>query len=255
MAFFVAQTEFDKARAVAARAVKTILYTEEREKLNVYTAWLNLEHAHGSERSLREVFVKAVQVNDSFKVHSALLDIYEAAGALRDAGELHDRCCKLFGRENVTVWVRAAAHALRTKAASGTKQVLARALQALPRAKHLNVIAKFAQLEFKSGHAERGRTLLDELLATKPKRVDIWGIYIDLELAHGDVARTRRLFERVTALSGLSVQKMKSLFARHLEFETEHGDARTQAAVKDRARAFIERKLAARASAADADNE
>jgi rRNA biogenesis protein RRP5 len=46
----------------------------------------------------------------------------------------------------------------------------------------ISLISKFAQMEFKFGSAERGRTIFETLLATYPKRVDLWNIYLDLEI-------------------------------------------------------------------------
>ena len=39
---------------------------------------------------------------------------------------------------------------------------------------------KFAQLEFKFGEPERGRTVFESVLSNYPKRVDLWSIYIDM---------------------------------------------------------------------------
>jgi rRNA biogenesis protein RRP5 len=47
-------------------------------------------------------------------------------------------------------------------------------------------ISKFAQLEFRHGSAERGRTIFEELVATNPRRIDLWSIYLDMELLAGD---------------------------------------------------------------------
>ncbi len=41
---------------------------------------------------------------------------------------------------------------------------------------------KFAQLEFRSGSVERGRTLMEGLLQQNPKRADLWSVFIDLEM-------------------------------------------------------------------------
>lgn len=48
------------------------------------------------------------------------------------------------------------------------------------------MISKFAQLEFKHGFPERGRTLFEGILSNYPKRVDIWNIYVDMETKVGD---------------------------------------------------------------------
>lgn len=49
----------------------------------------------------------------------------------------------------------------------------------------VDVIAKFAQLEFRYGDAERGRTMFDKVLTSYPKRTDLWSVFIDLMVKHG----------------------------------------------------------------------
>lgn len=49
----------------------------------------------------------------------------------------------------------------------------------------VDMIAKFAQLEFRYGDAERGRTMFDKVLTSYPKRTDLWSVFIDLVVKHG----------------------------------------------------------------------
>jgi hypothetical protein len=44
-------TEIEKARAIAHRALSTISFREEQEKLNVWCALLNLENLYGTKVS------------------------------------------------------------------------------------------------------------------------------------------------------------------------------------------------------------
>jgi rRNA biogenesis protein RRP5 len=52
-------------------------------------------------------------------------------------------------------------------------------------------ISKFAQMEFKYGEAERGRTLFEEILSNYPKRVDLWSVYLDMEIKTGEAENIR----------------------------------------------------------------
>jgi rRNA biogenesis protein RRP5 len=79
MAMQLHMAEIDRARAVAERALKTINYREEQEKLNVWIAYMNLENTYGTAESLKYVFERAVQVNDPLAVHKQLVNIYERA--------------------------------------------------------------------------------------------------------------------------------------------------------------------------------
>lgn len=63
----------------------------------------------------------------------------------------------------------------------------------------VQVISKFAQLEFKLGDAERGRTIFEGIIDSYPKRLDLWFVYIDMETKQRNVAAVRALFDRVLA--------------------------------------------------------
>eukprot|EP00955_Chlamydomonas_euryale_P040845 351828-Chlamydomonas_euryale.AAC.4 len=51
--------------------------------------------------------------------------------------------------------------------------------QALPKRKHIKLITRSALLEFRSGSAERGRSIYESVLRNYPKRLDLWSQYID----------------------------------------------------------------------------
>lgn len=50
---------------------------EEREKLNVWVAWMNLENLYGTQSTLMAVFQDAVQQNEPMEVYLQLVSIYE----------------------------------------------------------------------------------------------------------------------------------------------------------------------------------
>ena len=50
--------------------------------------------------------------------------------------------------------------------------------------KDVEMVNKFAQLEFKYGDIERAKTMYDSLLFTYPNRTDIWSVYIDMLVKH-----------------------------------------------------------------------
>lgn len=82
------------------------------------------------------------------------------------------------------------------------RALLPRALQSLPSHTHVEVTSKFGQLEFRSpkGDIERGRTVFEGLLASFPKRADLWNVLLDLEIKVGDAEQVRRLFERALGI-------------------------------------------------------
>ena len=77
MSFQLQLSEIDKAREVAKRALQTISFREEKEKLNVWMALLNLENVYGTDESLETAFKDAARHNDSKTVHLRFASILE----------------------------------------------------------------------------------------------------------------------------------------------------------------------------------
>ncbi|XP_066094534.1 protein RRP5 homolog isoform X1 [Saccopteryx bilineata] len=238
MAFHLQATEIEKARAVAERALKTISFREEQEKLNVWVALLNLENMYGSQESLTKVFEQAVQYNDPLKVFLQLADVYTKSGKFQEASELYSRMLKRF-RQEKAVWIKYGAFLLRRGQAGASHRVMQRALECLPKREHVDVISKFAQLEFQLGDAERAKAMFENTLSTYPKRTDVWSVYIDMTIKHGSQKEVRDIFERVIHLS-LAPKRMKFFFKRYLDFEKQHGTEKEVQAVKAKALDYVE---------------
>ncbi|XP_006831373.1 PREDICTED: protein RRP5 homolog [Chrysochloris asiatica] len=240
MAFHLQATEIEKARAVAERALKTISFREEQEKLNVWVALLNLENMFGSQESLTKVFERAVQYNEPLKVFLHLADIYTKSEKFQEAGELYNQMLKRFRLEKA-VWIKYGSFLLRRGQAGTSHRVLQRALECLPKKEHMDVITKFAQLEFQLGDAERAKAIFENTLSTYPKRTDVWSVYIDMTIKYGNQKEVRDIFERVIHLS-LAPKRMKFFFKRYLDYEKQHGTERDVQAVKAKALEYVEAK-------------
>src|SRR6201999_3766760 len=70
-------SEIDKAREVAKRALDTINFREEKEKLNVWIALMNLENVYGTDESLESVFKDAARHCEPKTVHLRLASILD----------------------------------------------------------------------------------------------------------------------------------------------------------------------------------
>ncbi|NXY75065.1 RRP5 protein, partial [Glareola pratincola] len=240
MAFHLQATEIEKARAVAERALKTICFREEQEKLNVWVALLNLENMYGTEESLMKVFERAVQYNEPLKVFQHLCDIYANSEKYKQAEELYHTMLKRF-RQEKSVWLKYASFLLKQGQTEATHRLLERALKALPTKEHVDVISRFAQLEFRFGDPDHAKALFESTLNTYPKRTDIWSIYMDIMIKHGSQKEVRDIFERVIHLS-LAPKKMKFFFKRYLDYEKKFGTAESVLAVKRAALEYVETK-------------
>lgn len=73
-------SEIDKAREIGKRALQTINFREEGEKLNVWIALLNLENQFGTDDTLDRVFKDAARANDSKTIHLRLAAIFDESG-------------------------------------------------------------------------------------------------------------------------------------------------------------------------------
>ncbi|XP_044202134.1 protein RRP5 homolog isoform X2 [Thunnus albacares] len=240
MAHHLQATQIEQARAVAERALKTISFREEQEKLNVWVALLNLENMYGTEESLKKVFERALQFCEPMPVYQQLADIYAKSDKTKDAEGLYKTMVKRF-RQNKAVWLSYGTFLLQQGESDSASALLQRALKSLPSKESVDVIAKFAQLEFRYGDAEKGRTMFDKVLTSYPKRTDLWSVFIDLMVKHRSQKDVRALFDRVIHLS-VSVKKIKFFFKRYLEYEKKHGTPQSIQTVKEKAMEFVEAK-------------
>ncbi|XP_029466152.1 protein RRP5 homolog [Rhinatrema bivittatum] len=240
MAFHLHATEIEKARAVAERALKTISFREEQEKLNVWVALLNLENMYGTEDALMKVFGRAVQYSEPLKVFQQLAEIYTQSEKYKQADDLYNTMLKRF-RQEKSVWLKYATFLLKQGQTEAAHRLLQRALNCLPDKEHVDVISKFAQLEFHMGDVERAKAIFESTLSNYPKRTDLWSIYIDMMIKHGSQQEVRSIFERVIHLS-LAAKRMKFFFKRYLEYEKKYGNAESTQAVKEKALEYVESK-------------
>ncbi|KAJ3186618.1 hypothetical protein HDU85_007438 [Gaertneriomyces sp. JEL0708] len=239
MAFQLQMAEVEKARLVAERAISTINYREEQEKMNLWVAYMNLENTYGTQESLLKVFERAIAMNNPKATYFHLVRIYERTEKWDQAEQLYQVMTKRF-KESSKVWTNFGLFCLRRRKVDDARKLLQRSLQSLAKRKHVKTICKFAQMEFKYGEPERGRTIFEGIMSNYPKRVDLWSIYLDMEIKCGDAAITRRLFERVIRLK-FSSKKMKFFFKKYLDFEKKHGTDATVEHVKAQAIAYVER--------------
>ncbi|KAI1455005.1 nucleic acid-binding protein [Annulohypoxylon moriforme] len=256
MAHQMQVSEPAKAREVAERAVATISSTEETEKLNVWIAYLNLEVRFGNDDSVEEVFKRACQVNDQQEVHQRLASIYIQEDKASKADDLFQTLVKKFGAESPDVWYNYAhwLHSVRNQP-ERARALLPRATQALPNHARFGLMTKFAALEFVSAHPnpELGRTMFEGLLATFPKRIDLWNQLLDHEDAvpvdkssktsvSNKKAAVRDVFERATKVKGLKARAAKKWFKRWADWEEKNGDAKSRAKVSAKAAEWVKAK-------------
>lgn len=249
MAFHLSLADITAAREVASRAFERIEFREEREKLNVWCALLTLELKYGSESNLHETIGRACQQNNPKHVYLRVCEMMEkdpsASGGWDKVDEMYTKMCKKF-KSKKKAWIAHMEYLLRSGRQEDAYSLSKKAMQSLPTYKHVETMSKFAQLVFEYGSPERARTLFDGLLLKYPKRLDIFSVYADKEVKHGEISTARALFERVanpadaTLKLKLSDKQMKRFFKKWYGFEEQHGTEESQENVKDAARRYVE---------------
>ncbi|KAJ7786117.1 hypothetical protein B0H16DRAFT_1670341 [Mycena metata] len=239
MSFQLQLSEVEKARAIARRALQTINFREEPEKLNVWIALLNLENAYGTDETVETTFKEAARANDSKTIHLRLALIFDQSDKPAKAEEQYQRTCKKFGQSS-KVWTLFSEFYLRKGNVEDSRKLLPRCLQSLDKRKHLKTISRFAQLEYKLGDPERGKTLFEGIVDSHPKRFDLWLVYMDMEAGQEQIQSLRNLFDRVLAQK-MTSHKAKAFFKKWLELEKRLGDEDGVALVKAKAIEWTQR--------------
>jgi len=221
-AFHIASGEIEKSRMVMDRALKTIHFREEDDRLNIWKARLNLEALYGDKESLQSQFNEAKKCNDERKVYHAVIGIQldsnkysSAIPILRDAVKKYP--------EDIELWSKLGRCQIEDGSPEKATVTLQRALQANKAKTHMMITQKFAKLQFEFGDLENGKTILEQMLKVHAKRADIWGVYGDLLLKFGDGEDARRVLLR--GIEGCSKSRGRlHLMKRMINLEERIGD-------------------------------
>lgn len=240
MVYHLQATEIEKARAVAKRAIKTINFREENERLNVWNAWLNLESRFGTPESLEDVFQKAVRTNDAFKIYTHMLIVHTDAGRKKELEKIIDTMIGKF-KQDLQTWINCGAALLKIGLKEKSRHIMQRAMQSLPASQHVNLLARFANLENKLGDKERAQTLFEKILSSYPKRVDVWSCYIDCLIKSENIDKARKALEQA-CVQTLPVRKMKILFTKFKNFEEKYGTFESVARIVQMAADYVEKQ-------------
>jgi rRNA biogenesis protein RRP5 len=170
---------------------------------------------------------------------------------------------KKFGAKAPSVWINYAHFLSVTRnQPDRARALLPRATQQLATQHSQNIVGRFAALEFRSpnGEPERGRTMFEGLLATWPKKGDLWSQLLDLEMGVADAVPTavRDVFERRTRVKGLKPNQAEKWFRRWAAWEEKldpKGKDKVMAKAQDWAALFKAKKEAAAAEQEDEEME
>ena len=75
---------------------------------------------------------------------------------------------------------------------------------------------KFGENEFKVGNKERGRTYFESVLENSARRVDVWSVYLDMEIKYGDDGeKVLCVSHQLLILSRVQLRTMSAQIIRH----------------------------------------
>jgi len=255
MSFYLSLANIDSARKVANRALERIEFRREEDKLNVFLALITLEHRYGSNETFDTTINKASQYNNPKQVYLRVCEMLEKdaeksknAATITRTDEMFTKMCKKF-KSKKTVWVSCFRYFLKNGRYEKAHELRKRSLMSLAPHKHVEVMSRYAQLEYEYGDTERARTIYDGLLDKNTKRLDLLFVYVDKEVKHGTIDIARRIFQRVVKPSEgqtpfkFSDKQMKSLFKKWYRMEDEHGNEESQQNVKSAAKEYIDQSL------------
>uniref|UniRef100_A0A1B0GJY3 rRNA biogenesis protein RRP5 n=1 Tax=Lutzomyia longipalpis TaxID=7200 RepID=A0A1B0GJY3_LUTLO len=238
MVYYLQATEVEKARGVARRAIKSISYREEVELTNMWVALLNLELRFGTRDSFEGVLSEAMEVNDQFRI---MMKTIEMLADVRKIEELRAKVAvavKKF-RDNPEMWTKVGAAYFTVGLINDAKQLMHRAIGALPQRDHIAVISSFAKLHNKFDEKETAHALLEQIVTSYPKRVDIWSMYVDMLTKDSRHDLARQILDRAI-LQKLPLKKMRSLFKKYQDFEEKFGNEQSVEKIKSMAEEFVQ---------------
>nr|ODN95502.1 rRNA biogenesis protein RRP5 [Cryptococcus depauperatus CBS 7855] len=238
MSFHLQLHEIEKARKIGRQALEKIPYREEEEKLNVWMALINLEIGFGTAQSAEKVSEEAAQYNDKRTVYMRYAEALQAARKDEAAEEVMKKIIKKFSSHPES-WTRLSEFYLSKGNTEAARALLPRSMKSLDKSKHVETIEKIALLDFNYGDAERGKTLFEGLVDRFPKRLDLWGVYIDQVAKTRDIQGVRGLIERALAQK-LNSKRAKFLFKKWLNIEQRIGDVDGQEKAKTKAREWVQ---------------
>ncbi|KAI6656463.1 hypothetical protein LOD99_1259 [Oopsacas minuta] len=241
IAFHLHLANVDKAREIGKKALETINFRLEEEKLNVWISLLNLENIYGTQSLLMTLFQEGLRENDPETLYFKLAQIYINSNKLKQAQDIYATMTRKF-KLNPRVWKEYGQLLMQSGRIDEARKLCENALQKLADKFHVEIMSKFGQFEFKHGDGERGRTIFETLLSNHPKRLDIWFVYIDTLTKYDTPDSVREVCERGTTLN-LSVNKMKSFYKKYLTFEQSYGSDEDVNRVMENARDFVNNKL------------
>ncbi|XP_068153955.1 rRNA biogenesis protein RRP5 [Drosophila tropicalis] len=236
IAFLLSNTEIEKARVLARRAISTISFRESQELRNIWSALLNIELTYNSQ-NFDDVLKEALNSNDPLEIYLSLVDIFRKNNQKERLSGVLVTILNKF-KSQLKVWSLAADAYFWLGRSDQVHALLQRALRTLPNSDHINCIVAFAKLFAKHDAPDMAQTLLDDVVTSYPKRTDIWLVYVDMLIKAQLIDAARNVLERAV-VQKLRPNKMQVIYKKYLQLEENFGTEAHVANVKQQAEQWV----------------
>lgn len=226
ISFHLSSAEFDKARTVAKRALETIDMTLTEEKFNIWLCLLRLENMYGTKDSFEKIFDEAVRFNDALKVYLNTLDILMESGKTI---ELEEKILKLKAKykQEPEMWLSISKIYYQLGKFDEARNIKNACFKSITNPKQqLELIIKFANLEFKYGEVEIGSAIFETVLQQHPTKINFWITYFNQLKVKNLISDARQVLDRALQQK-LNLKSLKTLFREYKTFEEKYGDKET----------------------------
>ena len=250
---FLAETEkIEKVREETERGLLVINFNDEKEKLNLWKCYMNLEFYFGDDEKLLKVFQRALNSNKREDIIGHLVNLYVQNKKFEKAEDIVKLYLKK-SNDKKNSWLKYIDFLINWrfffKKAENEKNVeilekkikmiIKRALQSLDKRDHVFFLSQYSILEYKFENYEIARMNLENILVNFPKRTDIWNVYLDMEIKYTKNQKyIRDLFNKFILLPH-KIKKAKKIFKKYLNYEIVNGNTKTQNFVKEKAQSYV----------------
>lgn len=142
---YVMESEgIQNARAIAERALRVVNFSNEKEKVNLWTAYLNLEFHFGDPEQLKAIFKRGCSACKAKLLYFKLIDIYRKSDKKEDMMQLAKQMAQKF-KQSSKCWVEVIRCAMETDPQQ-VKTLIQRGLQCLKKKKHVILLQNYGRL-------------------------------------------------------------------------------------------------------------
>ena len=227
-----------QARMVGERGIKMIHYTREIEVNNVYKSMINMEMENGEQNGFRRVLRRVLEVQDKVEIYLHVMDRIIKHGDKCDVmGDMIKDALKQ-NKTDKRVWLKIVEYWFGIGDMERGRLEFNKSLKSVAQIEHLEHIKDYSILEYTLGDKERSRTIISGIMSEYPKRLDIWGILVDMEIKSGCYDNVEQLFEMVVKKQ-YKVKQMKYIFEKWVGFEEMRGDIEKIAYVREKAGIYL----------------